>query len=139
MALLVHQELRRLAARQVGRERVRGMAAELEPAVAGQVRRTLVEHARQRLAGPVDKDQTGTVDTAVAAGAEDLPAVLVALDEALAKLATVDAPLARLVELHYFGGLAHDDLAAVVGMELEEVRQELRLAEAWLGRELERP
>jgi RNA polymerase sigma-70 factor (ECF subfamily) len=61
---------------------------------------------------------------------------LVALDEALARLAALDPRKARVVELHYFGGLTYDETAQAVGASAATVDRELRMAKAWLHREL---
>lgn len=61
---------------------------------------------------------------------------LLALDEALVRLAALDPALARVVELRYFGGLSIDETAEVVGISPSLVSREWRLARAWLFREL---
>jgi RNA polymerase sigma factor (TIGR02999 family) len=61
---------------------------------------------------------------------------LVALDEALAALAEVDARKSRVVELRYFGGLTVEEAAGVLGVSPETVRRDWRLAKAWLRRRL---
>lgn len=106
-------------------------------AVAAQtMRRILVDHARARSRtkrgggdGPI------TLDEALAAGPER-PDELLALDEALLRLSALDERKARTVELHYFGGLTYDETAAVLGISPATVDRELRMARAWLYREL---
>jgi RNA polymerase sigma factor (sigma-70 family) len=61
---------------------------------------------------------------------------LVALDEALNDLAREDEPLARIVELRFFGGLEHDEIAALLGVSNPTVRRRWRVAKAWLYRRL---
>ena len=51
-------------------------------------------------------------------------------------LEAVDAQLAKIVELRYFGGLEHDEIAAVLGVSNATVRRRFRLAKAWLYRRL---
>ena len=106
-------------------------------AVAAQtMRRILVDHARgkqraKRGAGAVRVDlDEARVPTAEAAGD------LVALDEALHRLAAFDERKARAVELHYFGGCTYDETASALGVSPATVHRELRVAKAWLYREL---
>jgi RNA polymerase sigma factor (TIGR02999 family) len=61
---------------------------------------------------------------------------LLALDEAIERLAALDQRKARIVELHYFGGLTYDETATAMGVSAATVDRELRLAKAWLYREL---
>jgi RNA polymerase sigma-70 factor, ECF subfamily len=106
-------------------------------AIAAQtMRRILVDHARSRV-----RDKRG--GGAAAVTLEDVAIVtpepsddLVALDEALERLAALDARKARVVELHYFGGLTYDETALAIGASAATVDRELRLAKAWLYREL---
>ena len=100
------------------------------------MRRVLIDPARARAAhkrgggGRVDLD-------ADALGAPDDPATLLAVDEALARLAAVDAQLGRLVELRFFGGLDHGETAAALGISLRSVERGWRTARAFLLRELD--
>jgi RNA polymerase sigma-70 factor, ECF subfamily len=61
---------------------------------------------------------------------------LLALDEALGKLAMLNARRSRVVELRYFGGLNEEDVAEVLKVSLRTVRHDWSLARAWLYREL---
>jgi len=75
---------------------------------------------------------------------EDLTSVerpdeLVALDEAIDALAVMDERKARVVELHYFGGMSHKEIAALMSVHENTVARDLRLAEAWLHRHLTSP
>jgi RNA polymerase sigma factor (TIGR02999 family) len=97
------------------------------------MRQILVDHARKRCAEkrgggerPLEFDETRV--------ATDRPWELVALDEALEKLAKFDERKARVTELHYFGGLTHEEIAAVCKVHVNTVARDLRLAEAWLRR-----
>jgi RNA polymerase sigma factor (TIGR02999 family) len=62
---------------------------------------------------------------------------VLALDEALRKLATLDDALARIVELRYFGGLTVEETAEVVGVSPATVKRQWTLARVWLKRALE--
>jgi RNA polymerase sigma factor (TIGR02999 family) len=104
---------------------------------ARHMRHVLVEHARKRRAekrGGGERPIT-LRDTVVGAG--ERPAELVALDDALQALAREDERKARVVELSYFGGLGQAEIAMVLGVHVNTVARDLRLAEAWLRRELE--
>jgi RNA polymerase sigma factor (TIGR02999 family) len=106
-------------------------------AVAAQtMRRILVDHARGRARTKRGGGATPvTLDEGLAAAPEPLDDLL-ALDEALGRLAALDERKARVVELHYFGGLTYDEAAAAVGISSATVDRELRAAKAWLYREL---
>jgi RNA polymerase sigma factor (TIGR02999 family) len=60
-----------------------------------------------------------------------------ALDEALARLAVMDANQARLVELRYFGGLTIEETAEVLGVSPATVKRSWTVAKAWLKKELD--
>jgi RNA polymerase sigma-70 factor, ECF subfamily len=109
-------------------------------AVAAQtMRRVLVDHARTRKA--LKRGGGGTLVTLGDEGHEvaapDSVDVL-ALDEALARLAELDPRKARLVELRYFAGLSIPEAAAALGVSLATVGREWAVARMWLRRELEK-
>jgi RNA polymerase sigma factor (TIGR02999 family) len=62
---------------------------------------------------------------------------LVALDDALEALATVDARKARVIELRFFGGLSVEETAAVLTVSVDTVMRDWKLGKAWLQRELQ--
>lgn len=66
------------------------------------------------------------------------PADLLALDDALKALAEVDERKSRIVELKYFGGLTGEEIAGVLSIGTATVTRDLRMAEAWLHREIAR-
>ncbi len=61
---------------------------------------------------------------------------VIALDEALESLTQLEPRLAQVIELHYFGGLTYDQIAAAAGASTATVHRELRLARAWLLNEI---
>ncbi len=63
---------------------------------------------------------------------------VVALDDALEGLAQIEPRLARVIELHYFGGLTYDQIAAAVEASAATVHRDIRLARAWLLNEIGR-
>lgn len=98
---------------------------------AQQMRRVLVDHARRRTA---DKrgghERPVTFDESLHVG--DQPDHLVALDDALNALAALDERKARVVELHYFGGMGQKEIAVVLSVHESTVARDLRFAQAWL-------
>lgn len=105
---------------------------------AQMMRRVLVDHARARLAGKRGGEMQQVTLTGIGAGdVDDASIEVLALHEALERLATLDARQARLVELRYFGGLGIDDTAQALGVSPATVKREWAVARAWLRRELE--
>jgi RNA polymerase sigma factor (TIGR02999 family) len=103
------------------------------------MRSILVDHARARGAAKrggtarvVTLDQGGGVADAGSQRGVDV----LALDEALARLAELDSRKSQLVELRYFGGLGIEEAAAVLGVSPATVKREWTTARAWLRREL---
>ena len=159
LAPLVYDELRRLAAAYMRRERpgqtLQATAlvheAYLRLAGAGtpwtdkrhfigiaarSMRQILVERARARGA---QKRWAGlnrvTLTDALAVAAES-EGMLPALDEALTRLEQIDAEQARIVELRYFAGLSIEETADALGMSPATLKRRWAMARAWLFREL---
>ena len=113
-------------------------------AVAAQaMRRVLVDHARRHRAarrggGQQRRLPLEALDWSGAArlAAGDRADVLVALDDALALLATLDERQARVVELRFFGGLSAAETAEVLGVTSRTVERDWAKARGWLYREL---
>jgi DNA-directed RNA polymerase specialized sigma24 family protein len=68
--------------------------------------------------------------------ATERPSIMIAIDDALSELARKDELKSRLIELRFFGGMTAEESAEVLSMPVSEVRRHLRLAQAWLQREL---
>jgi RNA polymerase sigma factor (TIGR02999 family) len=102
------------------------------------MRRILVDHARARLTakrgGGIAPITLAGVQDGGGDGAEEVD--LLALHEALERLAALDPEQARLVELRYFGGLTIEETAGALGVSAATVKREWALARAWLRREL---
>lgn len=100
------------------------------------MRRILVEHAREQKAvkrgGGLERV---TLAEAVGLARERSPD-LVALDDALQALEKIDSQKASIVELHFFGGLTMDEITEYLGISRPTVVREWRRARAWLYREL---
>ena len=163
---LVYEELRRLAARYISRERpghtlqatalvneafvrlvgerARGFEnrAHFVAIAALSMRQILVQRARARRAAKrggaparVTLEETMQPAEAQHRGSSDVVDVLV-LDEALTRLATFDAELAKVVELRYFGGLTIEETAEAMDSSPATVKRHWTMARAWLKREL---
>ena len=61
---------------------------------------------------------------------------LLVVDDALDRLAARDGRAAKVVELHYFGGLTYEETAEALDVSAATVDRDLRFARAWLHREL---
>ncbi len=105
---------------------------------ANMMRRILVEAARRRNADKRGGDASHVALDDAVVPAADRGADLIALDEALEHLATLDARKARVVELRYFGGLSVEETANVLGVSAETVTRDWRMAKLWLQRDLSR-
>jgi RNA polymerase sigma factor (TIGR02999 family) len=108
-------------------------------AVAAQVmRQILIDHARKKFAAKRGGSRPKySLDEACDAAVEK-PSLMIDLDDALKALETHDALKARLIEMRFFGGLTAEESAAVLKMPVNDVRRGLRIAQAWLQRELDR-
>lgn len=100
------------------------------------MRHVLVDQARARKTAkrgggelPVELDET------IWGRSVDLDAVS-ELDEALKRLAAMDARQSEILEQRYFGGMSLEETASAVGVSLATVKRELRSARAWLAAEL---
>jgi RNA polymerase sigma-70 factor (ECF subfamily) len=102
------------------------------------MRRVLVDHARAQAR---DKRGGGVAITSLDAdvSAPEPNVDVLALNEALDRLATLDPNQARLVELRYFAGLTIDEVAAALGVSAGTVKRDWAIAKAWLYRELGPP
>jgi RNA polymerase sigma-70 factor (ECF subfamily) len=157
---LVYEELRRLAHRYMGQQRgdhtlqTTALVNEAYLRLAGQdaprfenrmhflavaataMRQILVDHARTALR---QKRGAGApmveLDEAACVSAEP-PRELVDLNEALEKLSALDPRKARVVELKYFGGMKHEEIAEVLMVSEMTVRRDWTFSRAWLYAEL---
>ena len=107
------------------------------------MRRILVDHARRRLR---DKRGGGFAHVPIEEAVDALPVhtltdeqsgELVALDEALQRLAAFNPEGARIVQLHFFGGLSQGEIATMLNSSERTVRRQWSVARAWLRRELQ--
>jgi RNA polymerase sigma factor (TIGR02999 family) len=108
---------------------------------ANVMRRVLVDHARRRHAakrgGPAPLLALGHLDPPDGGDGAGSGVDLLAVHEALERLAALDPEQARLVELRYFAGLTIEEAAAALGVSPATVKREWAIARGWLRRELE--
>src|SRR5678816_2284278 len=105
---------------------------------AQMMRRILVDHARtkKRAKRGGSDIKVSLADATVPVKGQDLD--VVALDEALDRLAMIDEQQSRVVELRFFSGLTVEETAEVMGISTATVKRDWSMAKAWLHRELSR-
>ncbi len=100
------------------------------------MRRVLVDHARAISRGKRGGDYSRTSLSAAGAELGSDPAELLELDAALTRLASLDAQMAQVVELRWFGGMSVEDCAALMDQSARTVARRWVQARAWLLKEL---
>ncbi|HTD54328.1 MAG TPA: sigma-70 family RNA polymerase sigma factor [Silvibacterium sp.] len=105
-------------------------------AAAQLMRHILVDHARAHRAGKRGGEQHQVTLTEGIAAEENKSVEVLALHEALEKLALLDARQARVVEMHFFGGLTFTEIAYVLDASERTVKRDWTMARAWLKLEL---
>jgi RNA polymerase sigma factor (TIGR02999 family) len=160
LAPLILRELRRVAQRHLRRERANhtlqatALANEVWIRLAGHsaigwenrahflsftsrlMHEILVDYARRRNAGKRGGlRQQITLEDHLAVQQDQSTEVL-ALDRALERLQRFDARAARIVEMHFFGGLSFEEMGLVLGVSARTVNRDWRMARAWLRGEL---
>jgi RNA polymerase sigma factor (TIGR02999 family) len=158
---LVYSELRKLAAAKIASERpghtlqstalvheawIRLGGSDQHPwqnrahffgAAAEAMRRILIERARRKCAAVHGggRKQVALAESLIVAPDEDER--LLAVHEALDKLAAVDPQKAELVKLRYFAGMTNEDAAKVLGISERTAKRHWSFAKAWLFREIQ--
>ena len=101
------------------------------------MRQILVDYARSHGAAKRGADRTVELDASLI-----LPQVrstdVVALDDALSGLSKLDEQQGRIVELRFFGGLATEEIAEVLGISPSTVKRDWNVAKAWLTRQMKK-
>ena len=100
------------------------------------IRSALVDHARARQAEKRGGGDVRVSLSEVLAAEESMVAEVLALDQALDALATLDPRCAEVLHLSYFAGLDREGIAEVLGVSLATVDRDFRFAKAWLREEL---
>jgi RNA polymerase sigma factor (TIGR02999 family) len=132
---LLHEAYLRLIDQQMpewqSRAHFFGVAARL-------MRQILVDHARTHKTAKRGADfQKLSLESAPPVYSYQSKAIILSLDEALTKLATFDERKARVVEMRAFGGMSVEDAALALGVSEPTIKRDMRLAQAWLKRELQ--
>jgi RNA polymerase sigma factor (TIGR02999 family) len=104
---------------------------------ANTMRRVLIEHARKRMAQKRGGGVRVTLQTGMDISEQPAPDVI-ALDDALRRLAEIDERKSRAIELKFFGGMTMEEIGLVLGISVATVGRELRLGQAWMRREMSR-
>lgn len=158
---LVYEELERIAHRQLAREhdghtldtgalvheayfklseldRIEWQSREHFLAIAARImRRILIDYAVARHAQKRGGDAVRiTLDSGLAGGAEDRTEDLLALDDALRRLARLSERQSRIVECRFFAGMSVDETASALSLSPATVKRDWVAARAWLNREL---
>src|SRR5271170_382560 len=132
---LVHEAYLRLSnqreVRWKNKEQFLGVAAQL-------MRRILVDYSRGHGAKKRGKGFEKVFLEEAEGVSEGKASDVIALDEALTRLAEFDPQQARLVEMRFFGGLSLEEAAGVLGVSRTTVKRNWNLSKAWLTRELRR-
>ncbi len=130
---LVHEAFLKLVDQRsvtwAGRSHFFGVAAQA-------MRRILVDHARRRVAQKRGRQHQVTMSTDPRMPEPGPTDDIMAVDEALERLALVDQRQAQLIELRYFAGFSIEETADVLGVSPATVKRDWALARAWLQREL---
>ena len=100
--------------------------------MATQMRRALVDYARHRNAakGPGATIRVSLTDTDVGSTRPDED--VLAIDDALQALETIDRRASKVVELRFFGGLNEDEAAGALGVSISTLKRDWAFARAWL-------
>ena len=107
-------------------------------AAAGAIRRVLVDHARVRATAKRGRGWARMTlnGTSLVENGPDVD--LLTLEDALAKLAALDARKARVVELRFFGGMTLEEVAQTLDKGTTTIENDWAFAQAWLRREISR-
>jgi RNA polymerase sigma factor (TIGR02999 family) len=133
---LVHEAYLRLVDQRIATWENR---AQFFGVVARVMRRILVDYARARYA----KKRGGSavlvsLEAAAAESSDPQVADIIAIDEALGRLAARDPDQVRIIELRFFAGLSVEETAHVLARSPRTIKREWRLAKAWLYQELQK-
>lgn len=159
MIPLVYKELKKLASAHLHRERGTGplettelvheaylrLSGSRQPIYANRahfygiashlMRQILVDAARARGAAKRNAGLEITLADLPDSGVQPRRAIL-AIDDALKDLARTDPRKGQLIEMRYFAGMTAEECAEHLGLQVEAVRREMRVAKAWLRKEL---
>jgi len=97
------------------------------------MRRTIVDHARERAAAkrPQRSQAVGLQEEAIVTADTD-PTTILVIDHLLSDLATVDPRRARVVELRYFSGMTNQEVASILDVDERTIKRDWQVAKLWL-------
>jgi RNA polymerase sigma factor (TIGR02999 family) len=98
------------------------------------MRQILVDYARKHSTAKRAGQRVPLEEAVVMA--PERPADVLALDQALTRLTDIDARKSRILELRYFAGMSEAEAAEVLGISKTTARRDMRMAEAWVRREM---
>jgi RNA polymerase sigma factor (TIGR02999 family) len=96
------------------------------------MRRVLVDHAKSRSRVKRNSGARELLPDANSGNSVSADVDVIALDDALENLMQLEPRLAQAIELHYFGGMTYEEIAAAVNSSAATVHRDIRLARAWL-------
>jgi len=99
------------------------------------MRQILVDHARGRRAQKRASEETTVLSESLEVSGKQ-PLGVIVLDEAINRLSAIDERKSTLVEMRFFGGMTAEEIAECASIPVHTVRRELRIAQAWLRKEL---
>ncbi|MEN2283140.1 ECF-type sigma factor [Algoriphagus sp. SE2] len=100
------------------------------------MRRFLVDYARQKQRIKRGGNQILLTYGAISSPVITTPEEVLNLNEALNRLKSINHRHCRVVEFHFFGGYKHEEIAEMLGVSVDTIRRDWRLAKAWLSKEL---
>ena len=130
---LVHEAYYNLSRQ---REKVYVNSAQFLAVAAIAMRRILVNYARQHKRLKRGADNIMLTYGNLTLPVNTTPEEILALHEALKRLRFICQRKSRIVEYHFFGGFNHQEIAESMGVSIDTVRRDWRLARAWLSREM---
>jgi RNA polymerase sigma factor (TIGR02999 family) len=128
---LLHEACLKLMSGEPGQDRTHFLAL-----AASAMRSVLVDHARRKRSQKRPGGWTQLPLDAVVVSFEERALDVVALDEAIQRLGSMDSPMAQAVELAYFGGLSQAEIADWLGLPLRTFQRHWQATRAWLSAEL---
>jgi RNA polymerase sigma factor (TIGR02999 family) len=102
------------------------------------IRSVLVDHARARMADKRggERIRVTLTDSGAGVGEESMAADLLALEQSLVQLEKLDERCGQVLHLTYFGGLAREEVAAILNISIPTVTRDLRFARAWIAKSM---
>jgi RNA polymerase sigma factor (TIGR02999 family) len=100
------------------------------------MRRYLVDYARQKHRVKRGGNHIQLTQGELGNVVLTTPEQVIELDESLKRLKQINPRQSRMVEYHFFGGYKHEEISGMLGVSIDTVRRDWRLAKAWLSLEM---